>query len=335
MLRHRLADLQIKFLPEEHRVLRVLKNHSIHGRPIVVAVSGGLDSVVLLYILNRLKPVLKYRLFVAYIHHGAGVNLQVKYRNKAQKFVKNLAHNLNLPFYTNKKMCLMKSEGDFRNFRYSELAKIILRVSKKEGEAAVLALAHHRDDLVETQLLRLIRGTSVGGLQAMKMYSEELQRLRPMLILNRKEILNIAKKLKLNWLDDPSNASLDPLRNWLRRSWLPALEKKVPGGGSSLARSMNHLAEISVSIHEDTKKNMDFKNGIDRMQFASLGHKDRLQMIVSYMRAIRVQDYTQGQVEEVCRRLGNGLDNRRRGYRFNLVCHQWTINAQRIKAERI
>lgn len=316
-----------------------------------MAVSGGLDSVVLLKILQRLRPILKYRLVVAYIHHGVADGLQLEYRSKAQKFVKKMAENLELPFYTNKlkkKSKILKSEEDFRNFRYDELAKIMSVVEKKSGETSVLALAHHRDDLLETQMLRLIRGTGVDGLRAMDVYSEEQNKLRPMLGLGRKEILGIAKKMKLSWLEDPSNTSSDPLRNWLRRSWLPALEKKVPGVRSSLARSLTHIASMSSDasdalLYVDSaskskgviKQKMILKQkGIAREQYIRLGLKNRRSLVLHYLRALGIKRYTQNQVEEICRRLDRSLDNRQDEYKFALVNHCWIINTQWIKAEK-
>lgn len=334
MLRHRLGNLPLKFLPEEYQILRELKKVSVRARPVVVAVSGGLDSIVLLNVLNRLQRVLKFRLSVAHIHHGASTNTQLRYRNQTQKFVQKIATELKLPFYTNvpalRGQKVLKSEEELRSFRYQELVRIMGLVTEEEGEPSVLALAHHRDDLLETQLLRLIRGTGVDGLRAMGTYSDDQNKLRPLLVLSRAEILYIAKKLKLKWREDPSNMSLEPLRNWLRRSWLPALERRVPGVRSSLSRSLNHIAKISFEIRVD-KNTKSYKKGeIDRQQYLALGPRDRLSLIVRYLRTRGVRKYTQGQIEEICRR----LDNRRGEYTFTLLGFVWDVNTQRIKAKK-
>ncbi len=341
MLHRRLGRSKLKWRAQEHQVLRDWRQSTLATRHVLVAVSGGIDSVVLLQLLQRLKPVLKIELSVVYVHHGlVGTKAQTRYRERAQKFVQKLAQNLDLPFYTNevtsrpsvrdrRSKAATASEAALRDFRFAQIAKVVAKIRKRDQVQPVVALAHHRDDLLETQMLRLIRGTGVEGLRAMSFYSVESERLRPLLNLSKSEIHAYAKELKLDWLGDPSNENTDPLRNWLRQKWLPSLEKKSPGSQSSLARSFLQIVEslTNESLHTTTQK----ETGFSRADFLALSLAGKKTTVARYLRSIGIFAYTQGQIEEICRR----LDNAKSAYTFEILKHVWVIDTLRIKAVKI
>ena len=129
----------------------------------------------------------------------------------------------------------LAGEAALRDFRHSRLDSL-----RREKRAQWTALAHHSEDLLETRLIRLIRGCGETGLAAMKPLDPPL--LRPFLSVMREEIKDYALSYKLSWAEDPGNQDKRFLRNWLRNQWLPDLEKKRPGGVRRLAASLSHIA---------------------------------------------------------------------------------------------
>ena len=324
MLFYRLDGLSLKLLPYEHRVLRELKKRGLYGRTIVVAVSGGLDSVFLLLTLYRLRLAAKLDLHVAHVHHGAAALKQKKFRDSAENFVRQLSEELKIPFHTNRvrPRSQIKSEADLRNFRYRQLDLICKKLAL--SHEPLLATAHHQDDLIETQLMRLVRGTGSSGISAIHFLSDA--KLRPLLFMRRNEIKEQARLFKLKWLDDPSNKKLEPLRNWMRQVWLPMLEKKVPGSTFSLARSLAHLSPSDKGADEY------FRTGaISRRTFLSLEREKKSVLIVQYIRHLKINSYTQGQVEEILKRLDNGQVE----YTFTILKHKWIVNAEQILAHKL
>jgi tRNA(Ile)-lysidine synthase len=308
--------LSLKFLPEEHRLLQSLRDAGIKNKKILIAVSGGVDSVVCLALLARLNPVLKNKISVAYVHHGRGTPAQERYRNRALKFVRGLAETYAVPFHTNadfpdKKL---KSEDEFRRWRYEHLNKWL--------DGGVLVLAHQLDDQLETRLLNLIRGSGAKGLQGMSFYHSA--KLRPLLIFQRQEVEKLARRLKLKWVEDPSNKKTDPLRNWLRQKWLPQLENKRAGSVARFAHSLENMRQnLPVEILEE-----QFQNGISRREFIGRSRAEQGALIVSYLRYLKIRDYTHGQVEEILRRLDNGREE----FTFTVLKHVWHVSADRFLA---
>lgn len=332
MLYNRLDSLPLKFLAEEHKLLRELKRFSISDRDLLVAVSGGVDSVLVLIILMRLQPILKNRLHVVHIHHGFAKG---SYRDRALQFVRQLAKELKIPFYTNRvrrSRKILKSEEELRDYRHQEIKKVHSKLALRTESVPILVFAHQQDDVIETQLIRLIRGTTALGLAVLPFYDAKTAILRPLVQMNKSTVLTLAKKLSLKWVEDPSNKNTDPLRNWLRQAWLPSLEKKIPGALQSLSRSLSHVSQQGQSLSQaHVHSNLDFKKGIDRKDFLTFDREKRHAVVASYIRYLNVHKYTQGQIEEICRR----LDNRRGEHTFVLLGHKWRVNTQRIKADKV
>src|SRR5687768_5021115 len=104
-------------LPLEHELIRKLKLHRMQGATLLLAVSGGRDSMVLLQLFERLKKIFKFQLHVLHVHHGAAAKKQKAYRDKAALFVQKKCKEMEIPFhlYTYKDKPPLKSEEDFRN----------------------------------------------------------------------------------------------------------------------------------------------------------------------------------------------------------------------------
>ena len=191
------------------------------GDRVAVAVSGGIDSVVLLDVLCETSRWHGGQLSVVSVDHGTREGSADDLR-----FVCDLAQHLGLPIRTETLSLAARSEGAMRDARYAIFESLTVER---------VALAHHRDDLAETMLFRAIRGTGSTGLAAMR--PARGRYVRPMLSVSRKEIREYAALRGLSFAEDPTNHMPIAARNRLRNEVLPLLEQIRPGAASGLARS--------------------------------------------------------------------------------------------------
>ena len=177
----------------------------------IVAVSGGVDSVVLLHMLNEHKYD---NLVVAHINHGIR-----KESYKDEELVKDLAIKYNYPFKVIKlNLGEDTNETMARLERYNSLIKI-----QKEYSAQAIITAHHQDDVIETCFINIIRGTGRSGVSSLQ---STKYKIRPLLHVPKKDIYNYAKNNNLQWNEDITNQDLTILRNKLRHKVLPKISQK-------------------------------------------------------------------------------------------------------------
>jgi tRNA(Ile)-lysidine synthase len=318
----------------EHDLIRTFKAYKIVDNSIVLAVSGGRDSMLLLQVLSRISRVLKLKLSAVHIHHGVGQSQQVKFRNRARKTVKLACEKLSIPLtvfqYKGKKALV--SENAAREFREKSYAQV------RSKNKAMIATAHHLDDLTETRLLRLIRGTGAQGLYAMGFMQRD--RIRPFLFLTREKLITLEKYLKISFVQDPSNETDVFLRNWLRQKWLPILEKKYPGASQRLGLSLQHISQTLITKTDsvDTEISTD---GILLKKFKVLSRPEQEETLARFMRTKGLTGYTKNHIDEVLKQLNRikprraRLDNRQNDHRFTLLKHVWIINAQQLSVQPI
>ena len=197
---------------------------------IAVAVSGGVDSVVLLDRLVALSAKQGFSLSVVHCEHG--IRGQESVEDSA--FVRGLAEKYGLPFVMFSEDCPalavamgVSLETAARAFRYRVFERLLA-----DGGADYIALAHHLDDGAETALFRLCRGTSIGGVQGMQAVSGRY--LRPLLDESKEEILAYAAANGLAYRTDKTNFERTATRNVLRLDVMPVLEQAIPGTKENL-----------------------------------------------------------------------------------------------------
>lgn len=174
----------------------------------VVAVSGGVDSVVLLDLLTKQKNL---ELAVAHFDHGIREN-----STEDRVFVEKLAAKYGLGFfYEEGNLGSKASEALAREKRYEFLNKI-----KDKIKAKAVITAHHEDDLLETVVINLLRGSGRKGLSSLQ---SRTGLLRPLLSLRKAELLDYAEKNNLAWQEDETNKDESYLRNYVRHSLLVKL----------------------------------------------------------------------------------------------------------------
>ena len=181
-----------------------LLNNRLEDRRYVLAISGGVDSVVLLDLLKDYKPI------VAHFDHGIRED-----STQDAQFVKSLAEKYGLPFELGSvKLGPETSEATARQARYD----FLFSVCKKHH--AELVTAHHQDDLLETSIINLIRGTGPHGLANMLRTDKVI---RPLLQTPKAQLLQYAREHKLEWREDSTNRSQKYLRNYIRQRIVPEL----------------------------------------------------------------------------------------------------------------
>lgn len=216
----------------------ISKNHLIcSGDHIVVAISGGADSVCLLSILFELRDKLGIELSACHFDH----RLRGAESEADQKFVQELCkrRGIELALGQAPDKNLYKSEDSARQARYAFFEKIL-----EESRGAKIALAHNLNDQAETVLLRLIRGTGIRGLRAISPQRQNF--IRPLLPLSRMEIEDYLKKRNIKFRTDRSNADTALLRNQIRHNILPILAKSNP----RIVETLNTLAQQSRTDYD-------------------------------------------------------------------------------------
>lgn len=312
----------------EFRIFRELQGHTT-GKKILVACSGGCDSIALGHVLANLSQRLGHQIGLAYVHHGDHENRAlVEFRAQAAKKVRAFAEKVQVPFHHSPARSVksrLRSEAELRTFRYDALEKIRKRMGYDQ-----IALAHHADDLFETRLIRLIRGTGLQGLEAMR--PQQDGKLRPFLKESRAEIRTYAEQNKLDWIEDPSNLESHPLRNWLRLVWLEELEKKRPGACGAFARSLEQIVATASLVESTSSRSLVAENsGIDRQRFQTLTPNEKRQVLAAYLRERGVNAFAATHIEEIRKR----VESPRKFLSFELLKLQWDINAEQILAKPI
>ena len=221
----------------------VIRNQMIDpGDRIVVAVSGGPDSVCLLDIFSKLREEFHIELIVAHLNHG----LRGKDSDQDERFVKNLSRKMGIVCHT-KKIELYRIrnkrsiEEAARDERYTFLFDVL-----RDTNAKKIATAHHMDDQAETFFINLLRGSGPKGLSGIPERSDDGKIIRPLLGLRRYEILKYLKDLNLLYRVDESNFDKRYLRNAIRHELMPMLLKIQP-------QIIEHIHTLSKILKEEDR----------------------------------------------------------------------------------
>ena len=240
---------------------------------ILVAVSGGIDSVVLCHLLEKVG-------FDFGIAH-CNFNLRGKESDSDEKFVKNLAKQFNVPFHVKRFNTQAYSDKHgisiqmaARDLRYSWFEEI-----RAKNHYTYIAIAHHQNDEIETFFINLIRGTGIAGLHGIKVKTGNI--VRPLMFADRKQIENFASKNKIKYREDSSNVSLKYLRNKIRHKLLPLLKEINPDVESSVINDIKRITQIEnvfQSLVKEKKAAIVKQNGnivfIDIEKIFALQHKE-------------------------------------------------------------
>ena len=217
---------------------------------VIIALSGGADSVALLCLLQTLG----YNCEAAHCNF----HLRGKESDRDEAFVCQLCAKRQVPLHIVHFNTVRTAEERHisiemaaRELRYEWFEEI-----RRKSGANVIAVAHHRDDSVETLLLNLIRGTGINGLRGIRPKNEHI--VRPLLCLDRKEIINYLNRTGQDYVTDSTNLQDEYTRNKIRLNLLPMMQEINPSVKESIFNTAEHLSEVSIiykkSIEEATKR---------------------------------------------------------------------------------
>ncbi len=315
-----MANAQNRWNPFEHALYRSFQENSLSGKKLVLMVSGGADSMAMLASVLAIRSGLNLELLVLHCHHGETQDLkQNEFRNQAESFVQDFCRERDLRFETVRRVGVdQASEMELRKFRKQAAGEIMQKYAMDFS-----LWAHHRDDFLETQMLKLIRGTGPQSLFE-PMRFQRGQEIRPFLQASKVEILAYLRDKNIRWIDDPSNENQDYLRNWLRKNWLPQLEEKCPGALASFSRSLGLLQESNeLTIPPEIWT----ENGVDRAVYLTLNEAQKKQALALYLRRCGKLEFSQNQIFEVMRHLDKSLFD----HTFKAAQVTWSITRHLIQ----
>jgi len=237
-----MLDAFQKYLSE---LIAAEQSIEIQPRSFLLAVSGGLDSVVM----TELFRLAGYHYSIAHCNF----QLRGKESEGDEDFVRQLAAKTNVPFYSirfeTEKFCTENNvsvQMGARQLRYDWLEE-----TRQKSKSGYLVTAHHADDAIETFFINLLRGTGISGLHGIKARNENI--IRPLLHFYRREIEDFAGKNKLQWREDSSNATDKYERNKIRHNLLPAIEEINPRARQAITETIANIgnteAVLNNSVH--------------------------------------------------------------------------------------
>ncbi len=221
------------------RIISFIKEHNMieKGDGIVIGLSGGADSVCLLHALCSMREEYSLRLMAVHVHHG----IRGEEALRDLEFSKKLAEDLDVEFrefyrdipLISKERGLSEEEAG-RLERYACFNEVINEKSYNK-----IAVAHHKNDLCETMLFNMSRGTSISGLCSIRPVSGNI--IRPLLSISRREIEDVLRELRKDYVTDITNGDPAYSRNRIRLNIIPELE-------ALNERSVDHIAALSERI---------------------------------------------------------------------------------------
>lgn len=246
------------------------------GETVVVAVSGGPDSMALLHLLLRLKEELNLRLRVAHVDHGlhraSAAHAAFVRRMAAARGVPVSVRRVDAAAYARRRR--MTVEEAARALRYRALAHVARRIG-----ASCIATAHTADDQAETVLLWLLRGAGSDGLAGMPPVRslDGLRVIRPLIDVWRREVLDYLAAERVPYRTDPTNRQRRPLRNRIRQDLLPRLAGYNPGVKAVLRRLAAQVADDAALLEHlagdaarTAVRRRDGRVALDARRFAAL-----------------------------------------------------------------
>lgn len=248
----------------KRKIAKYITKHSLLNdrAKVLVALSGGADSVALLAVLRTLN-------YECYAIH-CNFHLRGEESMRDEQFVRTLCNKWGTPLY----VIDFSTEEYAKEKRISiEMAARELRYNAFEKERAkigaeAIAIAHHCDDSAETMLLNLIRGTGIKGLHGIRPKNGFL--VRPMLCVDRKDILQYLEQIGEEYVTDSTNLQTDFTRNKIRLQLLPLMREINPSITETLAETAEHISQAELIYEEGIKKGLQRVMSGDRIDIERL-----------------------------------------------------------------
>lgn len=300
------------------RVERTVRRNRLFrpGDTLVVALSGGADSTLLLDLLTRL-PDYNLRLVAAHLNHC----LRGAESDADEEFCRGTAGRYGIPFESRRvdiRMAAADSRLNLEDAGRRARIEFLDEIRGTYGAAAVL-LAHHADDQAETVLMRLLRGSGMTGLSGMT-YRNPRGYVRPLLDIPRSEIERYLRRCGLEWREDASNSDTAYLRNRIRHELLPLLEGYNPAIRSSLAATASVLAgdeallsELTEAAFADTCRMGEGRGGCSVGHLRTLNHALRRRVLRHAFKLVAgtLEGVSLRHIDAICDLVDSGRPNSR------------------------
>jgi len=236
----------------EQKIIKFIDSHNLlkESDKVIIALSGGPDSVFALYFFNKFKRRFKVEIAAVHLNH----KLRGKDSERDEKFCKDICEKLKIEFIsTHVEVKKLKSESHksieeiARNERYK-----FFEYTSTQLHADKLITAHNQDDNTETVLLNLIKGTGTKGLSGIPISRGKI--IRPLLCLSKGEILYYLKQSKIKYRKDKSNDENEYQRNIIRNKVIPIIKSEInPSINETIFRTSNNLRFLSKIISKQTE----------------------------------------------------------------------------------
>ena len=247
----------------------------------VVAVSGGVDSVVLLNLLVRSG---KYNLIVAHFDHGIRRD-----SSKDLMLVKSIAANYGLDFVSGAgRLGAQASEAVAREARYAFLMRTL-----QAKDASAIITAHHRDDRLETMIINLIRGSGRRGIAAL---AETALIKRPLLSISKADIKDYANQHKLSWREDSTNGDDRYLRNYIRHNILSRMSE---ADKQRLIELIDRQADINRELDKLISKLVKTDTKLERKLIQGVGFNESKELIAYWLRGNNLINFDRKTIERL------------------------------------
>ncbi len=247
-------------------------------RSVEIGLSGGVDSVVLAWLLAHMKKELGFSVCAVYVHHGLSQNAQLW-----ADFCAEFCRRYSIPFRV-AYVCLdsrsnLGIEAEARRKRYQVY---------QDSEADIIALAHHRDDQVETVLLQLLRGGGVHALSGMSVCRQQQGKVlwRPLLSVPKQTLVEFARMQGIDYITDESNSDERFRRNWVRQTLLPKIIDYMPQAQSHILRTaslMQDSARIVDEVVSDDLNHITLNGYFDLNQWQLLSTPRKKLVLLRYV----------------------------------------------------
>ncbi|MBM17460.1 MAG: tRNA lysidine(34) synthetase TilS [Epsilonproteobacteria bacterium] len=214
---------------------------------IIVGFSGGPDSVYLLLALRNMQSSHNLKIIAAHLDHEWR-------KESAQEAIwcEQFCHTYTIEFMT-QKASLITVDKNYNGSK-EEYARVTRRIFfetiAQQYQSSYIALAHHKDDQIETFFIRLARGTSLTGLTGIK--EDDGRYIRPLLETTKQEIINTLTKNNIDFLKDPSNNDTNFLRNRIRHTLIPTLSQVDTRLQNNIFNTMKHLQQVDTYLQQVT-----------------------------------------------------------------------------------
>jgi tRNA(Ile)-lysidine synthetase-like protein len=277
----------------------IAKTISLTPGRYVVAVSGGVDSMVLLDIL-RSRPDLK--LTVAHYDHGIREDSR-----QDRLLVQDVVRRHKLPFvYDEGRLGAGTSEDKARKARYA-----FLRGVRKQTGADAIVTAHHQDDALETAIHNVLRGTGRKGLSPLHARTDIR---RPMLGLPKEQLLAYAQDQGLEWHEDSTNQDLAYRRNYIRHVLLSRLKAESPEAVDRLRQLVRRQAELNRAIDEQLTHMLHTQpkaNALQRHDLLMLPHAVSQELIAHWLRVNHIRGFDKKFIDKIVVKLKTARPGKR------------------------